>query len=360
MSVLIYNIHAKSHRVKVYIPYEFHELRKAIKKMQSSWYHPSQKMWSIINRKEYIEQLKALCNGAYKELEMEKQVDWPTKQLNENSLEILASYEQKLILLGYSSNTLKTYKSGIIQFLTYFEAFDVKQINKEQIEQFVYHLKSKKRISESKQNTIINAIKFFYEKVLGKPREFYEITRPKKSINLPNVLSRKEIKALFATTTNMKHRAILMTIYSAGLRLSELINLRVEDILSEEGSIFIKASKNKKDRYTVLSPLLLDTLRKYYKAYRPAYWLFEGADGGQYSSSSVQKIFRKSVKRANINPWATPHTLRHSFATHLLENGTSMRQVQAALGHASSKTTEIYTHILYVNNKVMKSPMDLL
>lgn len=360
MSVIIYNINAKAYRVKIRIPFEFTELRIAIKKMQSSWYHPNQKLWSVKNQSQYIDQIKALCNGDYKEIEMEKPKKLPTKKLSEKSLNILDSLVQKLTLLGYSKNTIKSYNGAIIQFLTYFEAFEIEQLNKEQIEQFVYHLKVKNKISESKQNTIINAIKFYYEKVLGKPREFYEITRPKKSINLPNVMSRDEVKSLFRHTHNIKHRAILMTIYSAGLRLSEVTNLRIEDILSEEGSIFIKDSKNKKDRYTVLSPVLLETLRKYYLQHRPSYWLFEGIEGGKYSTSSIQKIFRRSVKQANVNPWSTPHTLRHSFATHLLENGASMRQVQAALGHASSKTTEIYTHILYVNNKVMQSPMDLL
>lgn len=360
MSVLIYNINPKAHRIKVYIPYEKRYLLKAIKKIKTSWYHPNQKLWSVVNHKEYIDQIKTLCNGDYKEIEQEKPTNWPTKQLNDKSLKILESCIQKLVLLGYSKNTIKSYKPGLIAFLTYFEAFEIEQINKQQIEQFVYHLKAKKKISESKQNTIINAIKFFYEKVLGKPREFYEITRPKRSINLPNIMTRDEVRSLLNATKNIKHRAILMTIYSAGLRLSEVINLRVEDILSEEGSIFVKDSKNKKDRYTVLSPVLLELLRDYYREYKPAYWLFEGMEGGKYSASSVQKIFRRSVKAANVNPWATPHTLRHSFATHLLENGASMRQVQSALGHASSKTTEIYTHILYVNNKVIQSPMDLL
>lgn len=360
MSILIYNINPKAHRIKVYIPYELRHLQKSIRKIQTSWYHPNQKLWSIINHKEYIDQVKTMCNGNYKEVELEKPVNWPAKKLSEKSLSVLESCVQKLILLGYSGNTIKCYKAGLIQFLTYFESFEIEQINKDQIEQFIYHLKSKKKISESKQNTIINAIKFFYEKVLGKPREFYEITRPKRSINLPNIMTRDEVRSLLENTKNIKHKAILMTIYSAGLRLSEVLNLRVEDILSGEGSIFVKDSKNKKDRYTVLSPVLLELLREYYKQYRPGYWLFEGMEGGKYSASSIQKIFRRSVKAANVNPWATPHTLRHSFATHLLENGASMRQVQAALGHASSKTTEIYTHILYVNNKVMQSPMDLL
>jgi len=156
----------------------------------------------------------------------------------------------------------------------------------------------------------------------------------------------------------LKHKTILHTIYGAGLRVGELIRLRVVDIRSEEGYIFIKDSKGKKDRHTVLSKHLLELLREYYKIYKPAYWLFEGQTGGQYSSTSIQSIYRKAVKDTNGNPWSTPHTLRHSFATHLMERGTSLRHIQAALGHNSSKTTEIYTRVLAINNKTIKSPLD--
>ena len=201
---------------------------------------------------------------------------------------------------------------------------------------------------------------YHYEQVLGKPREYYDIQRPKKSATLPNVLSGQEVKLLINAPSNIKHTAILYAIYSAGLRLNEVIKIRVEDIHSDDGYIFIKGAKGKKDRKTVLSKVLLDVLRKYYKKYRPAYWLFEGQDGGQYSSSSINKIFRRAVKQSNINPWATPHTLRHSFATHLLQQGTNLRYVQALLGHSSSKTTEIYTHVMNINNKTITSPLDHL
>jgi len=147
-------------------------------------------------------------------------------------------------------------------------------------------------------------------------------------------------------------------LYSAGLRCGEITRLRITDVCSDDGFLFVKSSKSKKDRRAVLSLKLLDLLRDYYKRYKPNYWLFEGQEGGQYSSSSIQKLYRKYAQQANINPWSTPHTLRHSYATHLLENGCSLRQVQASLGHSSSKTTEIYTHILYINNKTIKSPLD--
>lgn len=151
-----------------------------------------------------------------------------------------------------------------------------------------------------------------------------------------------------------------MTIYSAGLRISEAIQLRIADIHSDEGYLFIKWAKGKMDRRTVLSPHLLVLLRTYFRQYKPSYWLFEGQDGGQYSAKSIQMVFRRSVEKSSANPWATVHTLRHSFATHMLQQGTNLRYVQALLGHESSKTTEIYTHILSISNKNVQSPLDSL
>ncbi|MBN7817010.1 tyrosine-type recombinase/integrase [Algoriphagus pacificus] len=136
------------------------------------------------------------------------------------------------------------------------------------------------------------------------------------------------------------------------------MKLRVRDIHSDEGYIFIKGAKGKKDRKTVLSPVLLTLLRKYYLAYKPSYWLFEGQEGGQYSATSIQAVFRRAVEKSNSNPWATVHSLRHSFATHLLQKGTNLRYVQVLLGHESSKTTEIYTHVLSISNKNIQSPLD--
>jgi|TARA_R110002020_G_scaffold2517_3_gene12039 integrase/recombinase XerD len=238
-------------------------------------------------------------------------------------------------------------------------------VTKEEIEAFVYHQITKYKISESAQNTLINAIKAYYEHVLGRERTIYDIQRPKKSLTLPNVLSQEEIKAILCSVENIKHRAVLMLIYSAGLRISEAINLsseylnlRKRDIHSDDGYIFIKGGKGKKDRKTVLSPILLVMLREYYKAYKPSYWLFEGQEGGQYSATSIQAVFRRAIKNSNSNPWATVHTLRHSFATHLLQKGTNLRYVQALLGHESSKTTEIYTHVLSISNKNIQSPLD--
>ena len=237
---------------------------------------------------------------------------------------------------------------------------NLKQVTKEQIEAFIFELIQKHKISEQAQNLLINAIKAYYEHVLGMPREYYNIKRPKKVDALPNVLSEKEVWNIINSPKNIKHKAILWTIYSAGLRISELTRLRIVDIHSEDGYIFVKASKGKKDRKTILSPSLLPILREYYKKYKPSYWLFEGQTGGKYSVSSIRSIFRAAVKNANANPWATVHTLRHSFATHCVHNNVNMKHIQNMLGHASPKTTEIYTKLVEINNKKITSPLDYL
>jgi site-specific recombinase XerD len=360
MNAIIYESRSNAKRIKFFIPYKAFEWRNQVKALNGSFYHYPQKLWSIVNTKTNFLKLKEIFGDKFEFKSNNASKPIPTKRLNASSLVLLEQYEQKIILKGYSNHTLKSYRGAMIMFLSYFESRDIELLTKEEIEGFIYHLVTKHKISETRQNLLINAIKFYYESVLGKPREYYDIQRPKRNLSLPNVLSAIEVNALINSPKNLKHKAILYTLYSAGLRLSEIIKVRIEDIHSDDGYIFIKGAKGKKDRKTVLSPILVDLLRKYYVQYKPAYWLFEGQDGGKYSGSSINKIFRRAAKDANINPWATPHTLRHSFATHLLQQGTNLRYVQSLLGHNSSKTTEIYTHVMNINNKTINSPLDQL
>ena len=187
-----------------------------------------------------------------------------------------------------------------------------------------------------------------------------QIERPRSEHKLPNVLSEEEVMRIINNVQNIKHKAILLTIYSAGLRISEAVNLKIADIDSSRHLILIKGAKGKKDRNSLLSEKLLVYLRKYFLMYKPKVWLFEGQYGGQYSDSSIQAIFREACNAAKITKKATVHTLRHSFATHLLERGTDLRYIQELLGHSSSKTTEIYTHITHKGMEQIKSPLDNL
>lgn len=358
--IILYEPRKNAKRVKVFIPYECEEIRVQFKKMNTTFWHPNQKLWSIVNTPENLRKIKELFGENYTIKRMDVPVPIMNTPFDRRSQDALFSLEKTLVIKQYSPSSIKIYKRMLGIFLNHFKGRALKEITKDEIEGFIYHMIKKHKIGESFQNQLINAIKAYYEHVLGNPREYYDIKRPKKRINLPNVLSKEEVMKIIQSPKNIKHRAILWTIYSAGLRISELVNLRVCDIHSDEGFIFVKDSKGKKDRKTILSPLLVELLRKYYKKHRPGYWLFEGQTGGQYSVSSIRAIFRRAVKETHSNPWATVHTLRHSFATHCIENNVNMRYIQNMLGHNSPKTTELYTKTIQINNKNITSPLDSL
>ncbi len=272
----------------------------------------------------------------------------------------LVSLEAQLRIRRYSAETIKTYCSAFKSYLIQHRDHAINDLNEADIKVYLLSLIHDKNISISFQNTIINAIKFYYEKVIGRERFFITNLRPKRDSSLPDVLSEREVERLINCTENIKHKTILSLIYSAGLRLSELINLRKADIHFDQKKIHVKAGKGKKDRIVTLSEKIAIKLVEYNEIYRPDYWLFEGQDGGKYSPRSVQLVFRRAVDLAKANPYATVHTLRHSFATHLLERGADLRVIQQLLGHESIKTTEIYTHITDINKAKIISPLDNL
>jgi len=279
-------------------------------------------------------------------------------QMGKPAIQLPPGYLELLQRKRYSQSTIISYTNYFQDFIQYFNNENINAISCHQINNYILELIQCKGISVSQQNQRINAIKFYYEKVLGRKKQYIRISRPRKEFKLPTVLTLEEVEKIIQLTKNIKHKCILMTIYSGGLRRSELINLRVEDIDSERMLIKVCGAKGKKDRYTLLSERLLSELREYYLKYHPTHWLFEGQEGGQYSATSIEKIFHDAVKRSHIRKHVTPHSLRHSFATHLLEQGTNLRYIQALLGHASTKTTQIYTHV--ASNALMKirNPLD--
>ena len=191
------------------------------------------------------------------------------------------------------------------------------------------------------------------------PNRFYNIERPRNEEKLPKVLLKEDILSIIEHTNNIKHRCIVSLLYSAGLRRSELLNLKVEHIDSKRMLIRIEGAKGNKDRYTLLSTTFLKELRQYYREWKPRTYLFEGPKSNKYSAESVAKIVKNTAKKAGIIMNVTPHVLRHSFATHLLENGTDLRYIQALLGHKNPKTTEIYTHVATNVFLQIKNPLDL-
>jgi integrase/recombinase XerD len=255
-------------------------------------------------------------------------------------------------------NTRKSYKSHLRQFFFRFPKLNPKDIEERHIEQHILEQIREKDISESTQNQIINAMKYYLENVQGRSRMFIQIDRPKKSYKLPNVLSEREVGRLIKVVDNAKHRCILMMIYSAGLRLSEVVNLQLDDLHPDKNILFVRGGKGKKDRETILSARVKEHLDHYMEIYKPSLWLFEGQFGGRYSVSSVQKVFNRAKKKSGINSRATVHTLRHSFATHLVEKNVSLSAVQQLLGHNSIKTTEVYLHISDKVLRNIRSPID--
>ena len=190
------------------------------------------------------------------------------------------------------------------------------------------------------------------------PHRFYNIDRPIKDQSLPQVISKDEVLNMIAQTKNIKHKCVIELLYSAGLRRSELLNLKINDIDSKRMIIRIARAKGNKDRQSLLSKTVLKDLRKYFREYKPKKYLFEGQGNQKYSATSVLKIVKNAGKRAKINSSVTPHMLRHSFATHLLEEGTDIRIIQTLLGHSSIKTTEIYAHVATNQIKVIKNLLD--
>ena len=217
------------------------------------------------------------------------------------------------------------------------------------------------KYSASYQNQIVNAVKLFFRGIEHKQLQPELIHRPKTQKLLPNVLSKEEIKLILNAHGNIKHKAMLSLIYSCGLRRSELLHLKLTDIDSKRGLVIIRQGKGRKDRIAPLSEKILNLLRDYYTAYKPNLWLFEGQDKkSQYDERSLQNVLKQAVEKSRITKPVSLHWLRHSYATHLLENGTDLRYIQEILGHSSSRTTEIYTHVSNKSLQKIVSPFDTL
>jgi integrase/recombinase XerD len=283
--------------------------------------------------------------------------------ISQHNMLLLQRMVEHLQLKAYSASTLRTYKNEVGIFLQTLKNKKADTLTTEDLRRYLHYCIEKLQLSENTLHSRLNALKFLYEQLLGHEKFFFEIPRPKKHLQLPKVLGEEELRRLFNAPTNLKHKAILFVAYSAGLRVSEVINLRLQDIDRERQQLFIHCSKGKKDRYVMLSPMVLDVLEQYYKMSvpKPTNYLFEGYEKGQpYTIRSAQKIFTEAKTKAGIIKSVTFHSLRHSFATHLLEKGTDVIFIKDLLGHFDIKTTERYLHVrrdVLIN---IPSPIDSL
>lgn len=269
----------------------------------------------------------------------------------------LQQIHQRLIIKRYSPSTVSTYLSCLTHFFNFHKTKNTETLSKQDI---LYYLEFlvKKGYSKSSQNQFINSIKFYYEKFLEREKQYYFIDRPIKDKKLPIVLSKEEVQSLFNQVYNLKHKTILVLIYSCGLRISELINLKINDIDTQRMLIQIRNSKGNKDRQVQLAEQIHQLIKRYNNEYNPKQFLFNGLNSYQYSTASIQKIIKRAAIKADIRKNVTPHTLRHSFATHLLEDGIDIRYIQTILGHSNIQTTQIYTHVSSRHLKNIKNPTD--
>jgi len=275
------------------------------------------------------------------------------------SLRLIGQFKEWMNHRRYSASTINSYADALKVFTGFLSPAPLSKATNEDVVAFINEYILKNSYSNSYQNQAISALKIFFKQVLKSPVLIEEIERPRREHRLPVVLSKQEVAAILTSLTNLKHRTMLSMIYACGLRRSELLNLQARDIDSKRGLLIIRMSKGNKDRVVPLSNMVVEQLRKYYKQYRPVTWLFEGQVNGQkYSAQSLQRVLKKALYLAGIKKDITLHCLRHSYATHLLESGTDLRYIQELLGHKSSRTTEIYTHVSTRTLQNIKSPID--
>ena len=280
------------------------------------------------------------------------------RKLSESSRQVLRDYVKYLRGLRLSESTVKTYFTFLADFFDFLPEKPLAKIDNTDVRLFTEFIVAKKKYSISSHRQLISAIKHFSDFCKECQIANPELKRPSKSKYLPSVLSQREVIDLLRATANLKHRAVLALIYSAGLRVGEAINLELAHIDIDRRQLFIKDAKGRKDRFVVLAESFLPLFHNYFTTYTPTRYFVEGSKGKKYSAGSIRSFLKRSCKKARIQKKVTPHTLRHSYATHLIENGTGLRHVQELLGHSKPETTMIYTHIAKKDMLSIKSPLD--
>lgn len=318
-------------------------------------------LWSFIQKRKQVELTLPPLPPA-KENPHRRPISNSTAfKLSKENLRALVRFMEHLKLKAYSDSTMRTYRNEFMQLLRQLNNVFVDRLTADDLRRYMVQVMETGKISENTAHSRINALKFYFEQVLGREKFFFEIPRPKKHFQLPKLLNENEIRRLFNALQNKKHKAMLFTAYSAGLRVSEISNLKLTDIDSKRMQIYINRGKGKKDRYVNLSPVLLDILRAYFKNYKPApiKYLFESDySRGPYPVRTIQQIFSNAKNRAGIKKDVGIHSLRHSFATHLLDKGTDIRYIKELLGHFNIKTTERYLHVSKHHLVNIISPFD--
>jgi integrase/recombinase XerD len=347
--------------IRVQFPYH-EKLIGSVKQLEDARWSPSLKGWLFPPEAAKLEQITQHLRALTQVQNEEATKVLQQRAAAENASRQYAQEKQRFIdwmrSKRYSDNTLRVYTDALDSFLRFISGKALGELRQEDLVAYNNQYILANELSASYQNQVVNALRLFL-KVNGLTTNLPEnLPRPRGQKKLPNVLSKEEVKRILDAPQNLKHRMMLSLIYACGLRRSELLNLKLTDILSDRGLLLIRQAKGKKDRVVPLSMKLLTSLREYYTRYRPKTYLFEGQEGGQYSEASLAKVLKLALERTGIKKPVTLHWLRHSYATHLLESGTDLRYIQELLGHNSSRTTEIYTHVSQHNIQTIRSPFD--
>ena len=343
--------HHSKNVIFVYFPYNSVWLKELREKFPTAKWSVSKKCWYLPDVDSIRKEIGLSPKTAQGKIAV--------SQINPVNLAALKRMHEQLLLKAYSPHTIKIYCNEFSQLLYLLKDTPIDTLTPERLRSYFLYCVTKLKLSENLIHSRMNAIKFYFEQVLHREKLFFEeIPRPKKKSLLPKVLSKKDVTKLFAQVDNLKHLLMLKLCYGMGLRVSEIVNLKITDIDSGRMLVHIEAAKGKKDRYVTLPSSILDDLRDYYRSYRPKVYLFEGQYGGQYAIRSIQSVFKNAMQKAKINKSVGIHGLRHSYATHLLEYGTDMVFIQKLLGHKDIKTTEIYAKVSNRQLSKIKSPLD--
>ena len=334
------------------IRFPYHkELVARVRQLPGARWSRTLKAWYVRDTEQYRQQFG---------LAPKEQVKQAPARIGEVNRPALQRMVETLRLKGYSPHTENTYRNEFAQLLFVLNDVPVDSLTPERLRSYMLYCTSELKLSEATLHSRLNAIKFYFEQVLHREKFFAEIPRPKKHSTLPKHISQRDIKKLLEATSNLKHNTLLRLCYGMGLRVSEIVGLKVQHIDSGNMQVVIVRGKGKKDRYVNLPESILAQLRMYYKEYQPKEYLFEGQYGGPYSARSAQAVFKQAMKAAGIIKQVGIHGLRHSYATHLMEAGTDIGHIQKLLGHEKIETTLIYAQVTNREVKKVKSPLDSL
>lgn len=369
MQIITLSIQQHDNEERLFADFPYNkELVSTIKEVPGARWSNSKRKWHFNLNKQVMELLKqkffekaiidsSLLKTQWAELQ-QKHKEEKFSDIETEAVKAIDYFKLWMEQKRYSPQTIKNYLGQLIQFLTYHQPKNFKELTVEDVERYNHKVIIENGLSVSFQKGMVGAIKLFYSQAHNTKMDLQKLQRPFTEHRLPEVLSKEEVQKIISATNNIKHKALLSLTYACGMRRGEVLNLKIKDLDSQRKLIRIAQAKGKKDRYVPFGSKLRDLLAEYYKQYKPKVYLFEGQYEQKYGERSFELVLKYCLKKTSIKKKVTLHTLRHSFATHLLEAGTDIRYIQELLGHSNPKTTMIYTHVSSKKLSEIQSPFD--